>query len=166
MTRGSRNVAAPTMARWFATLRAAPAKWRRRNGAERLLLLEALLLLGVVRILILTIPFRWLAVSLGRRMTESGLHLTPSALRQASMIGQAVRSAAGTTPWKSVCLPQAVAGKWMLKRRGINATLYLGVAKADNRSENLAAHAWLRCGDQIITGAAGHRQFTVVASFS
>lgn len=154
------------MAGWFRTLGSAPAKWRRRNRAERLLLLEAFALLGGARLLILAIPFRWLAVSLGKRMTESAPDLEPSALRQACMIGQAVRSAANNTPWESVCLPQAVAGQWMLKRRGINATLYLGVAKANDTSEKLSAHAWLRCGDRIITGAAGHRQFTVVASFS
>jgi hypothetical protein len=82
------------------------------------------------------------------------------------MIGRAVRSAAANTPWKSVCLPQAVAGQWMLKRRRIAATLYLGVAKKDADPEQLAAHAWLRCGDAILTGTAGHRQFTVVASFA
>lgn len=151
---------------WLKSLRSAPAKWRRRTRAERLLLLEAIAMLGAARLLILTIPFRWLAVSLGKTMTESGPHQEPCALRQACMIGQAIRSAAGNTPWESVCLPQAVAGQWMLKRRGIGATLYLGVTKADDRPENLAAHAWLRCGDQIVTGAAGHRLFTVVASFS
>jgi hypothetical protein len=54
----------------------------------------------------------------------------------------------------------------MLKRRRIAATLYLGVAKDENKAEKLAAHAWLRCGDVILTGAHGHRQFTVVAMFS
>jgi hypothetical protein len=54
----------------------------------------------------------------------------------------------------------------MLKRRRIAATLYLGVAKKKDQPEQLAAHAWLRCGDAILTGAAGHRQFAVVAVFA
>jgi hypothetical protein len=72
------------------------------------------------------------------------------------------------TPYRlqSVCLPQAVATQWMLKRRRIAGTLYLGVAKDETQPEKLAAHAWLRCGTFILTGAAGHRQFTVVATFS
>lgn len=147
-------------------IRSVPAKWRKRSGTERLLLLEAFALLGVARLLVLTMPFRLLAGSLGEHMGQSAPKATPDDLRCARLIGQAVRSAANNTPWQSVCLPQAVAGQWMLKRRRIAATLYLGVAKADAKPEQLAAHAWLRCGEAVITGAAGHRQFTVVATFS
>lgn len=155
-----------TMTTWFKSLHDVPAKWRRRNRTERLLLLEAAVLLGIARLLVLTIPFRWLAGSLGKRMNESGTLIAEADLQLARLIGQAIRSAANNTPWKSVCLPQAVAGQWMLKRRRIAATLYLGVAKNENKTEKLAAHAWLRCGDAILTGAKGHRQFTVVATFS
>ena len=155
-----------TPTNWLTYLRSVPAKWRRRNRTERLLLLEAFVLLGIARLLVLTIPFRWLAVSLGARMRESAPEAPPADLQYARLIGQAVRSAAGNTPWESVCLPQAVTGQWMLKRRRIAATLYLGVAKADAKPEQLAAHAWLRCGEAIITGASGHRQFTVVATFA
>lgn len=151
---------------WFKSLRAAPAKWRRRSRTERLLLLEAFALLGMARLLVLAIPFRWLARSLGAHMQESGARTNPDDLHLARLIGQAVCSAANNTPWQSVCLPQAVAGQWMLKRRRIPATIYLGVAKADAKPEQLAAHAWLRCGDIILTGSAGHRQFTVVSTFS
>ncbi len=154
------------MTTWLKSLADAPAKWRRRNRAERLLLLEAFALLGIARLLVLVIPFRWLACSLGQRMGESGTQVGEAHLQHARLIGQAVHSAANNTPWESVCLPQAVAGQWMLKRRRIPATLYLGVAKDEAKQEKLAAHAWLRCGDIILTGASGHRQFTVVATFS
>lgn len=147
-------------------VRSVPAKWRKRNVTERLLLLEAFALLGIARLLVLTVPFRWLARSLGEHMRESAPEAEPTDLHQARQVGRAVLSAANNTPWKSVCLPQAVAGQWMLKRRRIATTLYLGVAKADAKPEQLAAHAWLRCGEAIITGRAGHRQFTVVATFS
>ncbi len=156
----------PAMAGWFTTLRSAPAKWRRRNRTERILLMEAFALLGLARLLVLTVPFRWLARTLGAHMRESAQDTASAELETARMIGQAVVSAAGNTPWESVCLPQAVAGLWMLKRRGIAATLYLGVVKTDRTPERMAAHAWLRCGDRILTGAAGHTQFTIVAMFS
>jgi hypothetical protein len=155
-----------TTPKWRQYIRAFPAKWRRRSRAERLLLLEAFALLGVARLLTLTIPFRWMAASLGKHMNESDNQSIPADLEQARLISQAVRSAANNTPWKSVCLPRAVAAQWMLKRRRIAATLYLGVTKDDKKPEKLAAHAWLRCGDVILTGAEGHRQFTVVSSFS
>jgi len=151
---------------WFKFFQAAPSKWRRRSHAERLWLLEAFLMLGVARLVVLTLPFKWVSVTLGKHMNESGMQISTSDLRQARMIGQAIRSAANYTPWESVCLPQAMAAQWMLKRRHIAGTLYLGVAKDETKPEKLAAHAWLRSGDVLLTGGAGHRQFTVVATFS
>lgn len=147
-------------------LRTVPAKWRRRSRLEQRLLLEAFALLGMARLLVLAVPFRRLARTLGQHMQESPPDSSRAELDLAVLIGRAVQAAANNTPWQSVCLPQAVAGQWMLKRRGIAATLYLGVMKTDQKPEQLAAHAWLRCGDCILTGAAGHRQYTVVSTFS
>lgn len=154
------------MTEWVKSFQNVPAKWRRRSRTERLLLLEAFALLGVARFLVLTLPFKWLSVSLGRHMKETCTQITPSDLRYARMVGQAVRSAANNTPWESLCLPQAVAAQWMLKQRHVAGTIYLGVAKSETKPEDLAAHAWLRCGTMILTGREGHRQFTVVATFS
>lgn len=153
------------MFKFFNAISAAPAKWRRRSRIEKLLLLEAFFLLGLARILVLTIPFRWLARTVGQHMQESSTEAATADLQLAGLIGQAVCSAAGNTPWESVCLPQAVAGQWMLKRRGIAGTLYLGVAKTEEKPDQLAAHAWLRCGNLFLTGGAGHKQYTVVSKF-
>lgn len=151
---------------WFKSFQDAPAKWRRRSRGERLLLMEAFLLLGIGRLVVLALPFKWLAVSLGRYMKEADAQISLSDLNLARKVGQAVRSAANHTPWESACLSQAVAAQWMLKRRNIAGTLYLGVAKDEAKTEKLAAHAWLRCGGVILIGASGYRQFTVVATFS
>ena len=151
---------------WFKSFQDAPAKWRRRTRVERFLLMEAFVLLGIARLAVLALPFKWLAVSLGRHMNEADAQIIASDLNLARKVGQAVRSAANYTPWESVCLPQGVAAQWMLKRRRIAGTLYLGVSKDEAKPEKLAAHAWLRCGNIILTGAAGHRQFTEVSSFS
>ena len=148
------------------TLADAFAKWGRRSPAERGLFLEAFVLLGVARLAVLILPFRWLAVSLGRHMADAGSEVRPGELDRARRVGWAVRAAAGRTPWTSVCLPQAVAAQWMLKRRHIAGTVYLGVAKRETASRGLAAHAWLRCGDVILTGGVGHANFTVVSTFS
>ena len=131
-----------------------------------MLLLEAFLLLGVARLGVLILPFRWLAKSLGGHMQQTDAQLPSADLQLARMVGAAVQSAANYTPWESVCLPQAVAAKWMIKRRRIAGTLYLGVMKDETSPEKLAAHAWLRCGHIILTGAKGHRQYTVVSTFS
>ena len=153
------------VSRW-KSLSGMPAKWRRRNRTERMLLLEAFLFLGIARTGIFILPFRWLARSLGQHMREDQTSLPPDDLKLARMIGAAVRSATNYTPWGSVCLPQAVAVKWMLKRRRIPGTVYLGVMKDETKSEKLAAHAWIRCGHIILTGSQGHRQYTVVSTFS
>jgi hypothetical protein len=152
--------------KWFLYLREVPAKWRRRTRKERVLLIEAFLLLGVARLAILLLPFKWLAVSLGKQRTESPRRISPEDSQKALMIGQAIRSAANHTPWESVCLPQAVVAQWMLKQRHISGTLYLGVIKEAAKPERIAAHAWLRCGEAILTGSANHQQFVVVATFS
>jgi len=151
---------------WTQYLRSIPAKWQRRSRLEQRLLLEAFVLLGMARLLVLCVPFRQLARTLGQHMRESAQDVAAPEEELAVLVGRAVQSAANNTPWESVCLPQAVAGQWMLKRRRIAATLYLGVMKAEQKPEQLAAHAWLRCGSKILTGAAGHRQFTVVSMFS
>jgi hypothetical protein len=142
------------------------AKWRRRSREERILLLEAFVLLGAARLGVLILPFRRLAGSLGAHMKVADATIPPADLHLARMVGGAVRSAANYTPWESVCLPQAVAARWMLKRRRIPATLYLGVAKDVTAPGTLAAHAWVSCGSVILTGAKGHRQYTVVSTFS
>lgn len=152
------------MTPWIKSLYDVPAKWRRRGRIERLLLLEAFALLGVARLIVLILPFKWLAFSLGRHMHESGTQISATDLQYARLIGQAIRSAANNTPWKSVCLPRAVAAQWMLRRRRIAGTLYLGVAK--DVDKKLIAHAWLRCGDVIVTGETGMERFTVVSVFS
>lgn len=141
-------------------------KWRRRNRTERMLLVEAFLLLGVARLGVLILPFRLLAKSLGRHMAVDQAPVHSASLQLARMIGGAVRSASNYTPWGSVCLPQAVAAKWMLKRRHIPGTVYLGVMRDETKPEKLAAHAWIRCGQAILTGAKGHHQYTVVSTFS
>ncbi|MDD5712916.1 MAG: lasso peptide biosynthesis B2 protein [Smithellaceae bacterium] len=131
-----------------------------------MLLTEACFLLGIARFAVSTLPFSWIAKSLGKHMTETSLDLNPADAQRARMIGRAVLSAANYTPWESVCLPQAVAAKWMLSWRHIPGTLYLGVIKDRTNPERLAAHAWLRCGDKILTGAQGYHQYTVVSTFS
>lgn len=69
-------------------------------------------------------------------------------------------------PLKITCLMQAAAAKSLLDRRQIPCTLYFGVAPrvADGRAVN--AHAWLQCGDRIITGRAEAKNFRAMTWFS
>ncbi|MEG0711156.1 MAG: lasso peptide biosynthesis B2 protein, partial [Niameybacter sp.] len=68
------------------------------------------------------------------------------------------------TPWESKCLVQAMVAQYLLKRRRIATTLYLGVAKGSEGE--LKAHAWLRCGQMIVTGDGARRDYKEVARFA
>lgn len=140
------------------------AKFLRLPHSDRLLLVEAAVWLGMARLSVMLVPFRRIAPFLGRHMSESTQSIEPGYRNLAERISWAVGTASRHVPWKCECLAQALAGKAMLKRRGVGSTLYLGVAK-DN-GENLKAHAWLRSGDLFVTGVWNANQFTVISTFA
>lgn len=142
-------------------------KLRKRSWRERRLLPEALLWLGVMRLAVLLVPFQRSVAFLGLTQVGSSFSLpNPEQTSAAAAIGWAVRGMAARTPWESSCLTQALAGMVMLQRRRVPALLFLGVAKDVTASGNLAAHAWLKCGDAVVTGEGGHDRFAVISSFA
>ena len=141
-------------------------KLQSRTWRELRLLPEALVLLGLMRLAVLLVPFQRTAGFLGLTQKNGILPDVPShQLSVAGTIGWAVRAMAARTPWESACLTQALAGMIMLQRRGIPAALYLGVAKDADDPKNMAAHAWLTCGDTMVTGESGYERFTVISTF-
>ncbi|MEN9573670.1 MAG: hypothetical protein RL514_1525 [Verrucomicrobiota bacterium] len=139
------------------------AKFLRHDWAGRALLLEALVWLSWAKLLLLTVPFRWIAPRLGKSQTETAATLTETERQLALRVSWAVQSVAAHVPLGFVCLPQAMAAKWMLRRRRLASTLYLGVARPDETK--FTAHAWLRAGDKILTGRAESLTHTTLASF-
>jgi Transglutaminase-like superfamily len=144
---------------------AALARFRRRSPAQRRLLVQAGLALAVMRLAI-RLPFRTLSRVMGLHRGETGEVVEPSALARASAVGWAVRAAASHTPWESTCLMQALAAAALLRRWRIDGTLYLGVATETRAAEGMTAHAWLRCGDLVLTGESERARYTPVASFA
>lgn len=142
------------------------AAWQRHPWRERQLFLEAFCWLGLMRLLVLSLPFRWLL---------SGLRLHPCPVQMASvsmpcdphpavlLMRHAVQSASVYTPWTSNCLAQALAAHRMLHRQRLPSTLYIGVAKPTDQP--FTAHAWLRCGEAFVTGETGWQHFTPLACF-
>jgi hypothetical protein len=128
------------------------------TARQRALLIEAVLLLAVARLAIVALPFRRIAPWLQRAPQSSGCDAaTVQAVRQA------VTAAARNVPWDAVCLPQAMAAKAMLARRGQASALHLGAGKADGGG--LMAHAWLIAGGEIVVGEAGIAGVTPLARF-
>ena len=79
-------------------------------------------------------------------------------------VSWAVQTMSRCTPWKSNCLAQAIAAKRMLQQLEISSTLYLGVVRKG--IGGLEAHAWLRSGTVVVTGAQEMGRFTVVSTFA
>ncbi len=70
------------------------------------------------------------------------------------------------SPYLSIgrgCLCKALAARAMLKRRGIETTLFLGVQK--DTAGNLCAHAWLMAGNIPVTGGKDNGDLCQVAQF-
>jgi hypothetical protein len=131
---------------------------------SKLLLMETTSLLIIVRLLILLLPFRVIARRLGEHMTETTRQTSSIENKTTENIGRAIRKVSRLTPFRSLCLEQAITCKFMLNRRGISSTIYFGLAK-EKEASKLKAHAWTRSGNQTITGAKGRHQFKVVSTF-
>jgi hypothetical protein len=128
------------------------------SGADRWLICEAIVMLGMARFIVITVPFRLMAPWLSRA-PETSVCDGALLLR----IRQAVTMAARNVPWNAVCLPQAIAAKAMLASRGCGSSFHLG---ADlNPQGKLVAHAWLVAGGTVVVGAAGIADVTPLARF-
>ena len=129
---------------------------------------EAYSQLGAWRFRLLNKPFKSLVSGLDVHSGE-GEWAEPQGndLEVALDIGWAVRTAARYTPWESACLVQVLAAQRMLQKRHIAGAFYLGATlPSESVESNMAAHAWLKCGDRFITGEPGHERYTVVSTFS
>ena len=133
---------------------------------EKQLFVEAYVTLGIMRAAILTVSFKRLTKNLEQgTATARPAEVTQQQLAQAVKIGKLIETAAVHTPWESACLAQSLTAQRMLKRRKIPGMFCLGALKDDKSEGKMKAHAWTRCGDAVVTGAAGHEAFTVLSVF-
>jgi hypothetical protein len=134
------------------------------SWSDRFLLLEACTNLGAARLALVTIPFKHIAPHLGRQLPpDHPARDLPAIPPVARRIAWAIDVMSPRTPWESACLAQAVAGKFMLRRRGLASRLFLGTRR--EASGDLAAHAWLQLGPEILLGGGGRPTFTALSSF-
>ena len=127
-------------------------------------------MLGCFRAIMLALPLK--------RLTRGLQHhpgpVNPAALRprqreEARTIGALVAAAASITPWQSRCLVQVLVVQRILAERGVLGHFCLGVSRGPSQgvaAGDLAAHAWLQCGDLVVSGAAGHEQYCVISTYS
>jgi hypothetical protein len=137
------------------------SKFFRLSAAERRLVLEAAFLMGAARMVVIIMPFRWVASVLESNPNGEKIEQMSEQIKR---VAWAVRRTSHYTPWRSNCLAKAIAGKYMLRRRRISNTLYMGVIK--NSQGEFEAHAWLRSGETIITGGSHLERYAIVAVFA
>jgi hypothetical protein len=135
------------------------ARFCAKTRAERWLIAEAAFYLAFARLLLLYLPFAKIAPRLAQQPAKAR---EADAVLRANVRG-AVMTAARHVPWQAVCLPQAMAAKFMLARRGCTSTLRLGVGK--NEVGDFLAHAWLEAGSTVVIGEASADRVTPIAQF-
>ena len=142
------------------------SKFTKLESRQRWLFFEAYARLGIMRAAILTLPFKKLVGSLDHHKGAVAPPLNRVQMEMALAIGEAVRTAAGNTPWESACLAQTLTAQRMLSKRKIGGIFHLGATMNNAAEEKLKAHEWLLCENTIITGEAGHEQYAVLSTFS
>lgn len=138
------------------------AQFRCLGWSRRWLLVEAVGWLGLARLAVLCLPFRWIASWLGSAHAADTAPTLSGDPRLAEEVQWALRVVSRRTPWQSNCLAQAIAGQRMLARRGAATALYMGLRR---EGPELAAHAWLRSAGVLVCGGPQDESFTVVSTF-
>ena len=109
------------------------------------------------RFLVRFVRFRHWRGLLGRISagTERGQQLATASWHD-HYCARVVERAAQHLPFEMLCLPRAMALKWMLGRRRRPAELVLAVLPGEKRGGNLDdLHAWVSVGDTILIGDTG-----------
>ena len=134
-----------------------------RNDDRNIKRIQAIwYLTAFYRMQMLLVPSKRLEGKWGKRGAESPDTDTNENYRYAYEVSVDVNRIADRTPWESKCLVRALTARYLLHRKGIVTTMYLGVGKDEDGK--MIAHSWLRCGENYVTGGDGSG-FAVVAKF-
>lgn len=138
-------------------------RFARYDITEQLLHVEALFWVSLARIAIKVFPFKKIAGIIGKQGSESPME-GRGELKKLQRLTRVIERVGRNVPFEAKCLVQAISAKTMLHYRGLDSTLYVGVAK--NPGEAMRSHAWLRHGEIIITGDECLEEFKVILTFS
>ena len=125
--------------------------WVRLPLAEQRITLEALATVIAARAAVAALPPAKLSRLVQRAMRSSAPRRgrgVPTNSCTLSSVRIAILRASARIPGAS-CLTQALAGWWLLRRRGIDSELRVGVNRG---GEGLTAHAWLLVEGQVLLG--------------
>lgn len=131
------------------------------DASDRRASLEALWQLALAQFRVRTIPPRRWRDSFAHHSGPAGSEtLDRDHLGQVRRVRLAVARAAHNLPTRPNCLPQALAARAMLERRGIGSALYIGTARDEDGVARF--HAWLKVGEEWVTGLCDESRFALL----
>lgn len=123
---------------------------------------EAAVLVAGFRVALRVVPLRRLRGVLGEEGPRDEPQPRPERPDPAVFaVARALRRVSKTNP--RTCLAQALAGRVMLRRRGLPSTLSLGARPGPDGP--FAFHAWLRSEGVVLNVGGGPRQYAVLATY-
>jgi len=147
--------------------------WRRRIF-RKMLALETAVALTAASVVIAVTPRQrllgWLGEPRAARptpephqvaaMAAAADSATLAQIRTGRRVGNMVTRVATMLPWHPTCMRQALAARWMLRRRTTPNVIHLGIADV----ASMDAHAWVTVHDVAVVGRRA-RPFIAVAAF-
>lgn len=124
------------------------------------------LILLLSKLMIMGFPlkrFQWLiGRPLNKQNEKWNQNVTGFQKKRAWKTGRIIERASKKTCWRSVCLDQALAAAIVFRLLKIPFRFHLGLMRQDK----LKAHAWISCGELIVTGRHNKNQFSEISVFA
>ena len=128
---------------------------------DRVATFEALFALAVAQVLVRIVPPRKWRDRFGpsSSLSASGA-IGKDQLEPARRVRFAIARAARNLPTDPNCLPQALAARRMLERRGIESSLFIGAERDEQGKAHF--HAWLKVGSEWVTGLCDEERYVLL----
>jgi hypothetical protein len=131
------------------------------DTADRWATIEALCDLAVAQFRVRMVPPRRWRSRFGSVATADNLQeLGRDQLGPVRRVRLAIVRAARNLPTDPNCLPQALAARRMLERRGIDSSLFLGTQRDEAGVARF--HAWLKVGPEWVTGLCDESRYSLL----
>jgi hypothetical protein len=144
---------------WWKFMTAKWQKLRHLSWRQRWILVQSLALLPLIALGMRLLGFKRIQTLVSSFVTAArpGIEDQAAVISRARGVAKLVGAAARNGLYRATCLPQSLTLWWLLRRRGIDSQLRIGVRKV---AGELEAHAWVEFQGQVINdGADVHQRF-------
>ena len=132
------------------------------DRSDRLTTLEALSALAAAQVLVRMVPPRKWRERFGpSRPPAVSATIGKDQLEPARRVRLAIARAARNLPTDPNCLPQALAARRMLERRGVESSLFIGAERDEQGKAHF--HAWLKVGPEWVTGLCDEDRYALLS---